>query len=212
MCNTKTILREFNYQNDLYRDYGIAVKNLLENLLRNGNYKYQLSHRMKSRDSLKDKIRRKKNIGRIYKHLNEIDDVVGMRIVFYTEQDRKKFINSLNKALGVDLQVEETSKIFGYCSTHAIVTFGKERIALDEYKKFKGLKCEIQMTLILNHAWSEVEHDILYKEGLEMQGLDRKKYSALKLRMESIMQNYIQKASVGLESVVKNIKKTKVHK
>ncbi len=212
MCNTRTILREYNSQNDLYRDYLLALRNLLESLLKKGGYKYHLSHRMKSRESLKEKIKRKKSIGKIYKHLNDIGDVIGIRIVFYTESDRKRFVKNLAKAIGGVIQFKEASKVSGYRSIHAIVTFSKERLRLAEYKRFKGLKCEIQMTLILDDAWAEVEHDILYKEGTEIQALDKKQYVVLKEKLESIMHDYIQKASLGLESIVKNIRRQKVHR
>lgn len=207
MHYTKRILREFDLQRDLYIDYGTAVNNLLESLLKKGKYKYQLSRRLKSRESLAEKIRRKRGAGKIYKRLSNIEDIMGIRIVFYTELDRKKFIKDFSKTIGGVLQISETSKVTGYRSTHATVTLNKDRTRLIEYKKFQGLKCEIQMTLILNHAWAEVEHDILYKEGSTIQGLDRKKYYLLKEKMEEIMYNHIEKASLGLEVVMRNTKK-----
>jgi ppGpp synthetase/RelA/SpoT-type nucleotidyltranferase len=212
MINTKSILKEFHNKNDLYKDYGFAVKNLIESLLKKGNYKHQLSHRIKSVESLKEKIIRKKNAGKIYKKLSDIEDIVGIRVVFYTEIDRKRFMKNLSKAFGGDSHFEETSKVSGYRSVHAIVKFSKERSKLAEYRRFKGLKCEIQMTLILTHAWAEVEHDILYKEGSDIQGVDKQKYTILREKMTAIMNNYIQKASIGLESIVKNIKKLKMQK
>ncbi len=209
---TKLIIEDFRNKSDLYRDYGIVVNNLLSSLLEKGKYKHQLTHRIKNLESLKEKIKRKKLAGRIYRRLSDIEDVVGMRIVFYTETDRKNFIHDLSRSLHGTLQLQEREKASGYRSTHAIVVFGSDRTRLDEYKRFRGLKCEVQMTLFLNHAWAEVEHDIFYKEGQQIQEINKEKYLSLKKRMEQVMRNYIQKASAGLESIVRNIRKLETEK
>jgi putative GTP pyrophosphokinase len=210
--NTKNILDQFEAKKGIYHDYSLVVKNLLEGLLLKQKYKYQLSHRIKDRNSLREKIERKKRIGKFYKHLDNVEDIVGIRVVFYTEADRRHFIKVLNRVFKNDLKVEETSKASGYRSTHAILVFGKERTALSEYRQFKALKCEIQLTLILNHAWAEVEHDILYKDGITTAQIDSRSYCDIKSRMEKVMHNYIRKASAELEEIVKKIKKLRSQK
>ena len=42
--------------------------------------------------------------------------------------------------------------------------------------------------------------------------LNKKSYFALREKMESVMHDYIQKASIGLEGIVKNLKKLKAQK
>jgi ppGpp synthetase/RelA/SpoT-type nucleotidyltranferase len=212
MPNSKSIIKEYNQQKELYRDYGQAVKNLLESLLSGGQYKYQLSDRLKSLQSLKEKIERKRQTGKIYKHLKDIEDIMGLRIVFYTEADKKKFMTDLRRALGAKLRVEETAKVSGYRSTHVIVSFDRDRTRLTEYKRFRNLKCEVQMTLILNHAWAEVEHDIFYKDGAEIKSLDKEKYLTFKERMEKVMHDHIRKASLGLENIIKSIHRLQTQK
>jgi hypothetical protein len=49
-------------------------------------------------------------------------------------------------------------------STAAELQFAMDR--LPEYARFAGLHCEIQVQTILNHAWSETSHDIIYKDNL----------------------------------------------
>jgi len=207
MTKERMIAEEFGDKIDLYKDYGLAVSNLLESLLRRGHFKYQLSQRIKSSESIREKIKRKKSTGKIYKHLNDLEDIVGIRIIFYIESDRKKFIKVLLKALKGTVRLEKNIKNSGYESVHAIVMFDKRRTNLDEYKKFKKLKCEVQMTLILNHAWAEVEHDIFYKENPNTKPIDRKSYQSLKERMKRLMCDHIQKATLGLENIIHNINK-----
>lgn len=208
----QSILDEYKAKSSLYKDFSLEVSSLLERILKNGDYKYQISYRIKSLESLKEKIKRKALQAKFYKHLGDIEDVLGIRIVFYTESDRKKFIKNLSHELGSDAHYKEINGESGYHSTHAIVSFGKKRSGLIEYSQFKNLKCEVQMTLILNHAWAEVEHNILYKKNGHINGLAKSEFSSLKSRMEKVMANYIKVASNELESIMKKINGIKVRK
>ncbi len=208
--NTQPIISEYRAKLSLYEEYCVAVCNLLESLLKRGDYKYQLSYRIKNIDSLREKILRKANTSVKYRHLADIEDILGIRIVFYTEIDRKNFKRRLSAELNGGVRYREMFRTSGYRSTHAIIAFGNDRTTLPEYLKFKGLKCEVQLTLILNHAWAEVEHDILYKETARVRHLDKKRYGILRQRMERVMVDYIKKASGELESIVKGIRGIKV--
>lgn len=96
MQPVQPIIEEYRAKLSLYESFCVEVCNLLESLLKKDDYKYQLSYRIKNIDSLREKIQRKKEKSKIYKRLGDIEDVLGVRIVFYTESDRKKFIkNSL---------------------------------------------------------------------------------------------------------------------
>ena len=48
---------------------------------------------------------------------------------------------------------------FGYHALNYICCHAKKRLADVEYKKYAGVWCEIQVTSILRHAWSEIEHE-----------------------------------------------------
>ena len=62
---------------------------------------------------------------------------------------------------------------------------------------------------MLDHAWAEVEHDILYKASSKVKQLNTKRYDNLKVRMEKIMSQYIKRASVELESITREIRDLK---
>ncbi len=53
----------------------------------------------------------------------------------------------------------------GYLSVHYVVSLNQSRENLGEYTPYKGLKCEIQVRTLLQHAWAEIEHDRNYKFG-----------------------------------------------
>jgi putative GTP pyrophosphokinase len=52
---------------------------------------------------------------------------------------------------------------FGYLSVHFIVSFSAERLGLREYRRYKGLKAEIQVRTVVQHAWAATDHKIRYK-------------------------------------------------
>ena len=82
---------------------------------------------------------------------------------------------------------------------------GRKRLILREYKRFEGLKCEIELTSVLYHVSSKIEHDIFYKPDLKIKKQQRETYMNLKTDLEKAMTNYIEKASDLFESVTKRV-------
>lgn len=101
--------------------------------------------------------------------INQIKDLAGLRIITYINSDVKKISKIIEREFDVDkdnsLDKGEclgTDKV-GYKSVHYVVKLKNERTQLTEYKKFKDLYFEIQIRTLLQHAWSEIEHDRNYK-------------------------------------------------
>ena len=155
-----------------------------------------------------EKISRKAKEGVIYVKLQDIHDIAGIRIIFYLESDKKKFVSDLYKEFTPqNLSLFERHKEKGYLSTHVIAMFGPKRLMLGEYKKYDGLQCEIQLTSALYHAWAEIEHDIFYKSDKKIMKGQQAIIDELKKELEDVMINHIQKASCLLEAVVEKIRK-----
>ena len=200
------IIISYNDNKSLYEEFCMTMQNLLIQLLDNNGYKYQIAHRIKSPDSLAKKIQTKWKEGKECKKLVDIHDLAGIRIVFYLESDKRRFISDLYKELTPkNLKLEERHKEKGYRATHVIVSFGEKRLILGEYKKFKGMKCEIQLTSALYHAWSEIEHDIFYKNDFS-HIKQKSEMNKLKKDLENTMTKYIEKASSSFENVAKRVK------
>ena len=190
----------------LYDEFCMSMQYLLIQLLDNNSYKYQIAHRIKSPDSLAKKIQVKSKEGKEYKKLEDIHDLAGIRIVFYLESDKRRFISDLFKELTPhNLKLKERHKEKGYRATHVIASYGKKRLILGEYKKFKGMQCEIQLTSALYHAWSEIEHDIFYKNDFS-HIKQKSDLIHLKKDLENTMTQYIEKASSSFEDVAKKVK------
>ena len=94
--------------------------------------------------------------------LPELDDLAGCRVIFYLDSDIQRFIEYIYKEFSVIKNVPKFSPD-DYNGHHLIVHLNQDRLNLTEYSKFAGLKCEIQLTTVLYHAWSEMAHDIIYK-------------------------------------------------
>lgn len=206
--NVNRILNDFREKRVLYEEFCLAMHKLLDSMLLTDGCKYQIFYRIKELDNLEEKIIRKEAEGIIYEKLEDLEDLAGLRILFYIEADKDKFEKKLLSELTGEVNVTHHKKLSGYEATHVIARFGEKRISLSEYSKFEGLKCEIQLTSILHHAWAEIEHDIIYKDSLGIKS-DKKQRIYIKKAMHGILTKYLMKASSELDKIVKKIKKVK---
>ncbi|MDO6598475.1 (p)ppGpp synthetase [Oceanihabitans sp. 2_MG-2023] len=149
-----------------YEDFKLKAEVLIRELLVQNEVNFhKIESRTKGINKLDEKIYRK---NQKYKALDEITDLVGLRIITYLEDEVDKVAEIIRKEFelddenSIDKRKLESDR-FGYKSLHYVVTLTKERKKLTEYKRFKNIKIEIQIRSILQHAWAEIEHDIGYK-------------------------------------------------
>ncbi len=164
------ILQEFDSNKFLYQEFGEIVTALIKSLIGQVVSTHQISFRVKDRESLSTKLIRKNHK---YVSIKDITDIVGLRIVLYFEDDIDRIAEIFKNEFDIDIpnsidkrQVEADK--FGYRSLHYVASLNKTRLLLTEYKKFKGLKFEIQIRSILQHSWAEIEHDLGYKGESEI--------------------------------------------
>jgi hypothetical protein len=126
--------------------------------------------------------------------------------VFYTNNDVDAFLSSGLIRENFDIE-EDSTKVHHpreenagaqYQAIHFTVRLSEGRIGLAEYARFKGLRCEIQIQTILNHAWSETSHDILYKSDVGG-GYGEKAREAIARRFERIMNEYLIPAGYEIQ-------------
>jgi putative GTP pyrophosphokinase len=161
----KDLLSEFKENKELFDSFRERIVNLLKDLLSNSKIvTHQINSRTKTFDSLSNKIINKGK----YTDLNDITDIVGIRIITYLDSDvdqveqlvRKEF--EIDNHNSIDKRLLQTNE-FGYRSLHLVGLLETSRLKLTEYERYKGLKFEIQIRSILQHAWAEIEHDLGYK-------------------------------------------------
>ena len=198
-------LKEYKPLKELYRDFSYTIKFILENLLRKNSFKYQaITCREKSEKSLKDKLETVKKI----KSVKDIDDLAGCRIIFYLDNDVQRVIQYLQNEFVVvkqNLKYSDDS----YNALHLIVKLNQDRLKLSEYERFSGLKCEIQLTTVLYHSWSELAHDVIYKPEKSLSEFDKRAFDSIKGRFSDVMKNHIKQAQYSFDFIFKEIEKIK---
>lgn len=173
MSSTKeAILSEYESNEELYKYTATRISQIIESLLSKENIKVAtITNRVKSSDSLADKIIRKEGK---YKKISDITDIVGIRIIAYYADDVDRIANLLESEFDIDWDnsIDRRKTLepntFGYLSLHYVVQLNEKRRILPEYSKIEGTKAEIQIRSILQHAWAEMEHDTGYKTQIEV--------------------------------------------
>ena len=160
----KKFLKEYADIKEQCEDLARTIESIVQSTLQEKNVKYQsVTHRVKSVESLKGKLS-SPDATKINKSVTEVHDLVGCRVIFYLKKDREEALKHLKTELN-GCEKRKPPNPGGYESPHLIVELNSDRLNLGEYKRFKGanLKCEIQFTTVLDHAWSELSHDVIYK-------------------------------------------------
>lgn len=188
------ILNEFDSKTSSLSRFSEKIQHLIIELLDISKIPHHsISSRVKSRESLENKINRKNK----YSNLNEITDVVGLRITTYFEDDTKKITDLLEAEFSIDTKnsIDKSASLdsdqFGYRSIHLVASLNGARAKLREYENCKGQKFEIQIRSTLQHAWAEIEHDLGYKTNQEIPAHLRRRFSRIAGLLEIADQEFI---------------------
>ena len=134
---------------------------LLSHTLRDqGIYVTAIERRIKTEKSLARKLALK---GTKYKRIDDITDLVGLRVItVYTDEVDKvavivKNIFDIDWLESVDKRKLHDLNSFGYNSLHYICRL-----------KTGGLRFELQMRTALQHVWSTIMHDTGYKGDVKI--------------------------------------------
>jgi len=209
---------EYERKQPLYQAFAETVAAVLTAAIEHaGGYRLQVVRaRAKDPASLREKL-----ADRGFADSDQVDykikDLAGCRAIFYTNGDVEKLIGSglvdenfevVERRVhnpGVDPQTSNRM----YTANHYIVTFRPDRLVLPEYARFANMRCEIQLQTILNHAWAELEHDIIYKAPALTPNFGAKVLESIKKRLQGIASKYLvpagyefDKASVDFDRLV----------
>ena len=169
--NLKLVTQKQDYDSlvEKYRRIREIVYERLEYELTRSNIKImQLPWRIKTWDSIEEKWTRKADK---YLNVSEITDLLGFRIICYfsSQVDEAaeiiRDIFDVDKDMSCDKRTMISPNSFGYISLHIICSLKNDGSVPEE---LAGLKFEIQLKSILQHAWAEIEHDLGYKSAIEI--------------------------------------------
>ena len=168
---TKGALRFLEDYEQSYDDYRAVASDLehhIESLVKDtGREIHLVAARAKTLDSLRDKLRRKQYMN----PRDQITDLIGVRVITYYKDDVDQIVSRLKSTFKID-KTNSTDKrkildlqTFGYRSVHLIAYLGATKAQRARYA-FSGQRFEIQVRSLLEHAWAEIEHEIVYKSGI----------------------------------------------
>ncbi|TPD93645.1 hypothetical protein FJP68_14800 [Pantoea vagans] len=168
----KEFVSRYEKEFDFYQNLSLNVESKIKNHLSKSGVRAIVSSRAKSMTRLDVKLEdrdKKKN----YKHVNEIyDDIVdlaGVRVALYFPGDMKL----VEEIIGKNFKIHNSKKFPESLQKKTIGTYTKVfdgysaahfRVSLNDETRYAKNHCvEIQVASVLMHAWSEVEHDLVYK-------------------------------------------------
>jgi ppGpp synthetase/RelA/SpoT-type nucleotidyltranferase len=175
------IIREINIYKEYRKDF-VKYADLLEFILKKIGKSISLESivqtRAKTVTSYAEKIQRP---GKAEKYgLNPVEDLTdlcGGRIILPTLDDVKKCCQVIEENFKIQWEDSEDKldvlheNQFGYLSHHYIVQLSPDSIYLrdlDIPDEIYHLKAELQIRTLLQHCWSVIQHDNLYKPNIKI--------------------------------------------
>lgn len=165
-------IKQYGKEYEFYKQLASIAHDVLESEIINRGIKALVSHRAKRVDRLKEKLE-KRNAKQNYKSKRAIEkdiiDLAGLRVALYFPSERDildQVINELFEVVETKVfpenphEPKHNKRFSGYWATHYRV---KLKSSDETEKRFTDTIFEIQVASVLMHAWSEVEHDLVYK-------------------------------------------------
>lgn len=189
--HAEEIMEQYRERLPLYRQLADMVDEAVRKALKEQHVTVTvMEHRVKTESSLAGKLELK---GAKYRTIDDVTDIVGMRVVTFYSADVDKVAAIVNELFDVDwyhsVDKRKLHRLdsFGYNSLHYICRLkstlnpspGGKDGPRDESSPQGGargglqgtrgvlysLPFEIQMRTALQHVWSTIDHDTAYKDG-----------------------------------------------
>jgi len=146
-------------------------ENFISNQINEDSFlKIPLGFRIKKIDSIIEKVIYRKK----YRNpIEELTDIVGIRIVVLSYEEltiaKELLLKLFNDNVNVDRDYQKESNInpyfFDYQSIHLLVKLNN---CVYRDVDISNIYCEIQIRTILQHAYAELTHDLIYKSDVKI--------------------------------------------
>lgn len=167
-------IARYRKEYDFYEQSCRMVSQILDTTLQSAGIRAIVTSRAKNPTRLESKVRQRtikaryKTVEAIYE---DIVDLAGVRVALYFPGEREevgKIIRALfvlvsePKEFPTSSQPSYKKRFSGYWATHYRVRIPDGTLN-DSQKRYAEARVEVQVASVLMHAWSEVEHDLVYK-------------------------------------------------
>lgn len=158
------LLQEFSGKRELYSEFSKRLQDIISDVLILKEQEYlSIEYRVKSIESLKRKLY---STTFSPDTLTDINDLSGVRVITYVYENISSIEEVIKDCFDVEqVEVEERLGVdrVGYRSHHWIISLPVTRTVLPEYEKYAGMKAELQIRTVLQHAWAQIGHNQVYK-------------------------------------------------
>lgn len=146
----------------------------------------------------------------------EIKDLAGCRLIFYTNTDVEAFAQSRLLHENFDVDYDRTKIHYPtsddgdanalFISDNYVVRLDEKRSQLPEYARFAGLRCEVQVQTILNHAWAQMAHDTIYKRPIKW-GFGTAVVDGINARLAKVMRDHLLPAGYEFQKIISDYRR-----
>lgn len=123
-----------------------------------------IESRVKEWSSIEEKLVRK---SLVLEQVEELDDLVGLRLILLFRKDLKAVDRLLRDFLLVrsaeDTSLRLSDTQFGYQSQHYIIEAPKNWLSIPSWGDLGGIRVEIQVRTMAQHIWAAASHKLQYK-------------------------------------------------
>jgi ppGpp synthetase/RelA/SpoT-type nucleotidyltranferase len=189
----QSVFRRYAAQVPTLHDASDQAQKIVESVLANHRANIHLiTARPKSLESAFWKVLRKSYA----KPDEQLTDKISVRVIYY-ENDVDRIVKSLAEEFEIDATRSTDKRAalglrsFGYRSVHLIARLKGFRAASADYAALRGLWFEIQVRSILEHAWAEIEHEIVYKSGTNYPDEMLRRFAAIAGTLELIEREFL---------------------
>jgi ppGpp synthetase/RelA/SpoT-type nucleotidyltranferase len=145
-----------------------------------------VSARVKTPQSVRNKLLRK----RYANPEKQLTDTVAVRVILYHGCDVDAVVTKLRTHLKVikkhssDKRTALGLREFGYRSYHLLAEINPDSPHYRDFPSLMGVRFEVQVRSLLEHAWAEIEHESVYKADADLPDEIRRRFAAVAAVLE----------------------------
>lgn len=174
------ILEEYKKKHSTLKEYAQKLEQYLYDIVEEYPRIDRVTCRAKSPESFIIKAFKTEETGELKYNdpLNQVQDQLGARIVTYYLYDINEICNLVEDYFGpIESQKKQPDAHdrFGYDGQHYILLWPEDVYIEGPSKEHRPKLFELQIKTLFQHAWSEADHDLGYKNDEELTWEQRRK-------------------------------------